>query len=53
MTRTATTLENFITTVDDVPRSPFNIYSDEEYLDIMEYQAEKKAALEFEEYFKA
>ena len=52
MTRTAT-LENVITTVDDVPHSPFNIYPEEEYLDILEYQAEKKAALEFEEYFKS
>ena len=53
MTRTATTLENVITTVDDVPHSPFKIYYDEEYNDIMEYQAAKQAALEFEEYFEA
>ena len=30
---------------------PFNIYSDSEYDDIMEYQAAKKSALEFEAYF--
>lgn len=30
---------------------PFNTYADSEYDDIMEYQAAKKAALEFEEYF--
>ncbi len=30
---------------------PFNTYSDSDYDDIMEYQAAKKSALEFEEHF--
>ena len=30
---------------------PFNIYPEEEYLDILEYMAEKRAAMEFDEYF--
>ena len=32
---------------------PFNIYSDSDYNDIMEYQAEKRSAIEFEKYFEA
>ncbi len=32
---------------------PFNIYPEDEYLDVLEYMAEKKAALEFEEFFEA
>gem|GEM_PF-2662301 len=32
---------------------PFNIYPENEYLDVLEYMSEKKAALEFEEYFEA
>lgn len=52
MTRTAT-LENVIATVDDVFHSQLNIYSDEEYEEMIEYLSEKKAALEFEEFFEA